>query len=133
MSYVVNLNQGWNAGARSKQVCFGDCLGTFSVPDTSAGVVCGLSGSDNTTDYREIAHALYFTKVNGAPKVFVYELGVQKAAGVAYVTADVFTVRRVAGVVTYWKNATLLYTSLTASSGAVFLDCSLYMAGDSIV
>jgi len=128
MAYVVDLNQGWNSGARSTHVETGDCVATFSVPDTAAGVVCGFSSTDHNAGYRDIEHGLMLQ----AGFVRVVERAVFKTALAAFVTADVFTIRRAGGVVQYLQNGTLLYTSATASTGTIFLDSSLYIAGDEI-
>lgn len=129
MAYVLDPNAGWNAGARSKKVCIGDCVATFRVPAGSGGVVCGFNMDDRTTDFREIRHALYMT----SGKIYVYESGVQKTTAQEYGIDDVLSLRRVGGTVTYWKGSDLLYTSDVPSNGPVFLDCSLYLAGDTIL
>lgn len=131
--YVTDPNLGWNAGARSRNVCFDDCQATFKVPVAITGVVVGLTTQDLGQDFREIPHALFFTQVLGAATTYVYELGVQKASCGTYVATDLFAIRRVGTVVTYVKNGTLLYTSATPLTGPVFMDTSLYAAGDEVI
>jgi hypothetical protein len=55
-----------------------------------------------------------------AGTVTIRELGVSKLAGTTYVQTDVFKIERVGTVVKYYKNGSLLYTSLTASSGTLY-------------
>jgi hypothetical protein len=113
-------------------VHIGDCQAAFSIGPV-AGVAIGFNNTDLTPDFREIKFALYFVKQPGVGSQFVVmESGVQKTGWASYQTTDVFTIRRVGGIVTYWKGGTLIYTSATPSNEAMFLDTSLYAAGDYI-
>jgi hypothetical protein len=123
-----DFNIGWNSGAVSKQVLSGDCDFTLSVAPSSVGIVAGLNSGNEGTSYREIDHGLYFSR-GGA---IVYEAGSAKTAAFAFTATDNFTVRRSGSVVTYLKNADVLYTSAKPSVGPVFADASLYMGGDTI-
>ena len=132
MPYTIDRNLGWNSGARSQKVSFGDCQLRFSSPSSNAGLCIGFNTEDRDANFREIRHALFFQTTTSGPRAFVYESGAEKYSAGAYESDDIFTIRRTDGVVRYFKNDTLLYTSLTASSGAVFVDSSLYAGGDSV-
>jgi hypothetical protein len=132
MPYTVDRNLGWNAGARSQRICFGDCQLRFSSPSSNTGLCIGFNTEDRDASFREIKFALFLQATTAGPRAFIYESGVQKYAAGAYESDDIFTIRRTDGVVRYFKNDTLLYTSLTASFGAIFADSSLYAGGDSI-
>lgn len=128
MSFVTDPNLGWNAGARSVVQCVGDCLATFSVTAPALGVVCGFNTLKTGPDFRGIQHALYFSRAG----VAVMESSTVKTAPTPFASSDVFTLRRVGGVVQYLRNAVLFYTSSTPSTGTVFLDASFYSSGDQI-
>lgn len=132
MSYKVNFNYGWNAGARSRKVCFGDCQVNFSVPTTNSGAVVGFNNADNGPTFTEILYAFFLQKTPGGPVVYIYESGVEKYIGGAYADADIFTIRRNGTIISYLQNGTLLYTSATPSTGALFVDTSLYAGGDRV-
>jgi len=88
----------------------------------------GMAGfnSDPTTDssYSSIDYAMYFT--NGG-NVRVYENGSYKGiVSSSIAVGDLMEVKRIAGVVTYYKNGALIYTSAVLSIGALHFDCSLY-------
>jgi hypothetical protein len=132
MPYVADLNLGWNAGARSLKVCFGDCQLRFSAPASNAGLCIGFNTSDRDAGFREIRYAFFLQNTTSGPKVFVYESGAQVHAGETYETTDIFTIRRNGTQVTYYQNDTLLYTSATPITGGLFVDSSLYAGGDSV-
>ncbi len=132
MPYTLSRNEGWNAGARSKKICAADCQLQFSVPESNTGLCIGLNTTDTTVSFREIKHGLFLTLTAGGPQAYVYESGVQKFSAGPYVTADRFTIRRNGTVVKYLKNNELFYTSDVPSVGPVFVDTSLYAAGDRV-
>lgn len=132
MPFTVSNNEGWNAGARSKKVCDGDFQLQFSLPSTNAGVCIGLNNSDRDVNYREIKHALMFQRNGAQGGVSVYESGTRKAVLGTYETTDRFTIRRNGTVITYLKNDVVIYTSAVPSVGAMFVDTSLYAAGDRV-
>ena len=121
-------NDGWNAGARSIAYLMADGLVEFEVGQ-SVGIVCGLNDVDNDAGYLEIDHA--FLLESG--KATVIEGGIKKGSSTTYAYGDTFSISRVNGVVYYYVAGSLLYTSLIPSTGAVFVDCSLYAANDSIL
>jgi len=133
-TYVLDPNEGWNAGAISIGLLDGDATYKFQVDGTPAGVVTGLSdpASDTGYSYQEIEWAFYIS--NGGYRVM--ENGVDKTPPVASApTTTVYKIRRVGLEVTYWVDDVLVYTSLnTPSSESSFLlvDASLYAAGDNI-
>lgn len=129
-STTVNFNLGWNASARSVEAITGSGGFEFKVSLTAMGAVAGLNSVDTTLDYSDIRHGLYFER--GAFKVVESGVDVADTDG-SYIGMDVFHVQRnFAGQVRYFKNAVLVYTSLVASTGTVFLDSSLYSGDDFI-
>lgn len=126
--YETYSNPQFDAGARTVEELTSDGSFTFSVGQAT-GIVCGLNAVDLDADYLEIEHAFYIE--NG--KVRVVENGVFKTAFSNYTTGAVFKIERIGGVVKYYVDSILKYTSLSASIGTVFLDCSLFAANDTII
>lgn len=121
-------NNGWNAGARTVANLVADGLAQFEVSQ-AGGIICGLNDVDTGADYRELDHALWIEW----SRVKVVEGGIEKTGWTSFTLGATFGIERVAGVVRYYADSTLLYTSTIASTGTVFLDCSLYLAGDTIL
>lgn len=124
---------GWNAGARSIVMELGDCTTTFKPSPDCVGVVVGLSTSDNGPMITDIQHGFYFRRDSVGQVFTVIERGTSKTVPATYSIDDQFHVNRLSGVVTYWKNDTVVYTSDTPSIGPVFLDASLYSTGDRVL
>lgn len=130
---TYNPNLGWNSGARSRLAISGDLVASFAIPNV-VGVVVGLNESDLTPDYRELDHAIMFMKKDLAGLQFiVVENGISKTSWTSFAANDKFSIMRVGGVVSYWHGSTKIYTSVTPSNGGVFMDTSLYSAGDKVV
>ena len=121
-------NNGWNAGARTVANLVADGIAEFEVGQ-AAGIICGLNDVDTDAGYRELDHALYIER----NRVRVVEGGIKKTEWAHFTLGATFGIERVGGTVHYWVDGTLLYTSLIESIGVVFLDCSLYLAGDMIM
>ena len=127
----VYTEPSWNAGARTLASLgtYENGAFTFSVGQAT-GIVCGLNSQDNDADYLEIKHGFYIE--NGQAKVV--EAGAFKTSFSSYTTnTSVFKVERIDGVVRYFIDDVLKYTSLVESTGEVFLDCSLFSANDTII
>jgi hypothetical protein len=125
---AATLSIGWTGGARSLGVLTTDGHAVFELSAVVGGIVVGFNDVDDSTSFLEINHGLYFS----GGTVRVIEGGAIKASVGSYVNGDTFKIDRASGTVTYYKGATLLYTSLVASTGTVFLDVSMYAAGDAI-
>ena len=129
-STTVSFNLGWNAGARSLSSIHAGQPGgyEFKIGLTVVGAVVGLNPLDTSRDYSDIAHGIYFER--GTFKVMQLGVEVPGTDG-TYLASDVFSVQRDAfGNVSYTQNGSVVYTSLTASTGEVFLDTSLFSAND---
>lgn len=117
----------WNAGARTIATLPEDGAFSFSVGQ-SIGIVCGLNTNDQSVSYREIGHGFLIEDT----RYRVIEAGIVKTGWAGYAKSATFKIERRWGVVTYWLNDTLIYTSAAPSSGTVFLDASFYAYGDTI-
>jgi hypothetical protein len=115
---------GWNAGATSIQTLSGDGYVEFSTGELSTGKACGLSNSSGSQNYPEID---YVIMLGAANNVRIYENGVQITGSFGtYAPGDRYRVAIESGVVKYYKNGTLLYTSTVAPTYPLLVDTSLY-------
>ena len=132
---VNNISGGWGAGS-----VHSNDLGIAPNEDFTLSlevelfsqryIMIGLnaSGNNSTIDYSDIDYALYFN----ANSVEIYENGASKGTQ-SSVTADsdVFSIERVGTTITYSKNGTVFYTSLTASSATdYYIDSSMHDRGN---
>lgn len=132
MTTIINRHQGWNAGARSIKRVEGDAELTVEPFDNVTGASVGFSAGTDVTSLIEQTHAFLFTLTPLGGSAAIYERSVLKQTLGAYVEGDLFKIRRVEGEVTYWKNGTLVYTSLTQSTGPAYLAAALYLGGDRV-
>ncbi|WP_199227740.1 hypothetical protein, partial [Acidovorax sp. HMWF018] len=124
---VQEFGLGWNAGARSIAELTGNGAATFKVP-SAVGAVVGFNDVDEDVGYLNIEHGIYFRR-----KTFqVMESGVVKTSDSTFAADDTFKIERVGDRVQYFKNGGLFHTSDVPSTGAVFLDASMYSGGDVI-
>jgi hypothetical protein len=132
---VNNISGGWGAGS-----VHSNDLGIAPNEDFTLSlevelfsqryIMIGLnaSGNNSTNSYGDIDYALFFN----ANSVLIYENGSGKGTQ-SSVTADsdVFSIERVGTTITYSKNGTVFYTSLTASSAAdYYIDSSMHDNGN---
>lgn len=124
---------GWNAGANSIDLLDGDVHTVFDIPTPCAGIVLGFKQSRAFQTRPElIQHGFWFTPIGGRLFGYVTEMGARKTPAVARNHTDTFEIRRRGGVVSYFVNDVLLYTSLARSTGPVLVNACLYATGDAI-
>jgi hypothetical protein len=128
----INRFPGWNAGARSIKFVDGDCEATVTPSASLTDSFFGLSPATDVRSLTEQTHSFRFSHDASGSNAFAYERGVQMQSLGAYNSGDLFAIRRIEGVVTFYKNGALVYTSLTPSTGRRYLACALYMGGDQI-
>jgi len=120
----------WNAGAASVQTLAGDGYAEFTTGESTTQKMVGLSSGDAGQHYSDIDFALYL-KGNGT--FDIDEAGVQVVANAGtYAAGDLFRVQVLAGVVTYWKNGALVYTSTGAPVFPLLVDTSLRTPGATV-
>lgn len=126
----ADSNLGWNSGARSSSVLFGDCWATFKVRRSAVGVICGLNIDDGSNEYRGNLVDFGFYCFRG--QALIMENGVIKGAAGAYTDDSVFRIERSGTTVTYRVDGVLKYTHNSASTAAVWMEASLFSAGDEV-
>lgn len=132
-STTVDRRLGWNAEARSVASHAGDCFTQFTIPANVVGVICGFGEDTPEADPRDILHGFYIYQEAGKQLWRVVESADPKTAPVVRVPAtDLFRIEKRAGVVRYFFNNRVLYTSLVRSDNEVVVVASLYAAGDGV-
>jgi uncharacterized delta-60 repeat protein len=122
-----------DAGAISTQhIASGDGYMEFTASEMTTNRAVGLSqgNTDNTRTDIDFTMMMWKT-ISGVNYVEVYENSVWKA-GQTYQTGDVLRIAVVSGVVQYFKNGTLWYTSAKAPAYPLLVDTSLWDAGSTI-
>ncbi len=127
------LHLGWNAGANSIE----ERSGNFVIRDTMGLVVGAAWGitetRDEVADPDRLTHSFLFGQTTaGVPRFAIVESGRMVVPYRAYSLGDQFTIRRVAGAVTYLHGDQVIYRSATPSTGTVMVGSSLYASGDTI-
>lgn len=123
---------GWgNAGAFSSQsIPSGNGYVEFSTSENDHGKINGLSNVDADQNYTSVDFGLNTTFTGF---VAIYEKGVLVANNVStYVAGDIFRVAVESGVVKYYQNGTLLYTSLAAPVYPLHFDSALNLSGGTV-
>jgi hypothetical protein len=121
--------QGWNAGASSVETLVGDGAMEFQSDENNRAKMAGLSSDDASASYTDIDFAVFLTS---SGSVQIYEGGVSRGTFGSYVGGDLFRVQVDDGVVTYYKNGSLLYTSAGTPAGTLLVDTSLNHVGATI-
>jgi hypothetical protein len=111
-----------DGGAVSAQVISsGNGHVEFKAADTFGQRLIGLSSGNAGTSEADIDFALKFWPGGG---VDVRENGAYVGAESSYTTSDVFRIGVAAGVVTYYKNGTVLYRSTRVPGSSLLVDTS---------
>jgi len=125
LSKTRTLNA-WNAGAVSAETLGRDGFVEFTTGEATTAKMAGLSHGNDGAGYADIDFAIRLSETG---HVAIYEGGVNRGGVGTYVAGDLFRVQVQAGVVTYWKNGGLLYTSTGAAIFPLLVDSSLKTFG----
>lgn len=122
---------GWgNAGAVSvQQLASGDGYVEITASETIAGRMFGLSCGNTDANYTDIDFAMF---MQSGGNLSVYEAGVSLGLVGAYITGNTIRVAVEGGVVKYYKNGALFYTSLAAPTYPLLVDTALLTQGATI-
>lgn len=130
---IVDPQPGWNASARSVLSISGDAYTQFTVPAGVVGVVCGLSNAHRNSSPGTVTHGFFVYQEGGKQYWRVIESGVYQTAAVLRAPAtDVFRVERRSGVVRYFFNGRVYYTSATPLQGDAIVVACMYSAEDGV-
>src|SRR5262249_35064467 len=122
----------WDAGAAAdKQIQSGDGYAQMTVADTSSYAMLGLAHTHTSTGYAELNYAIYtYASVN---ELAIYENGTYKGGFSGYSAGDLLKVSVEGGVVKYYKNSTLLYSSSAAPSYPLLAVADVYTPGAQVL
>ncbi|MFM9052175.1 MAG: hypothetical protein ACKOKF_07655, partial [Bacteroidota bacterium] len=112
----------WDGGAASLNRVYNNGYLEFTASETNKARMIGLSVSYTTSSYTGIQYAIYLQS-NGALGVF--ESGTNRGNFGTYATGDLLRVHVQSGVVKYYKNGTLFYTSTVTPSVPLLVAASL--------
>jgi hypothetical protein len=94
----------------------------FTAGDAATHRMLGLSNGSLTNSYEEIDLAIYLA----GSAFYVWENNVNRGKFGSYAVGDRFRIAVVGGVVKYYRNGTLFYTSTQAPSYPLLVDAALY-------
>lgn len=120
---------GWNAGASSVESISGDGAVEFSTSESTTNKMVGLSNGDSNASYAEIDFALY---LRANRDIRVFENGADRGVVGTYNAGDLFRVEVTGTTVTYYKNGSLLYTSMDTPTFPLLADTSLHTTGATV-
>lgn len=119
-------------GASSKENIFsGDGYVEFTTNETNTTKFVGLSNGDTNQDYKEINFAL---GLNASGQIYIAENTVLVyGPSRSYKPGDIFRVAVESGIVRYYQNGNLIYTSTQTPKYPLLFDTSLHHIGTTIV
>jgi hypothetical protein len=91
--------------------------------------VVGLGSGNTNQTLADVDHGI---QASGVGRLLVYEKGLLRGQFGAYATGDRLRVAVVSGVVRYYRNGELFYTSTVAPSYPLTVDSALYSQGATI-
>jgi hypothetical protein len=113
----------WDAGALStRAIASGDGYVEMTPDNTGTFRMFGLGSGNADPNYTNINYALY---AGGDGALHVYESGTYRGQVGTYAVGDKLRVAVESGVVKYYKNGALLYTSTVAPAYPLRLDTSI--------
>ncbi len=116
-----------NAGAVSnKALASGNGYVEFTVAETTTHRILGLSNGNTNSSWDDIDFGLY---LYASGPLRVYEKGILKGIFSTYATGDRLRVSVESGVVKYYRNGVVFYTSAAAPAYPLLVDSSLYTQG----
>ena len=117
---------GWNAGASSVETLSGDGWAEFTVGQTTDLFMFGLSNGDSGVGYADIDFSWY---AQAAGLARVQEGGSFPTTSWAYTASSVFRVAVESGVVKYYIDGVLKYTSASSPTYPLLVDTALFTSG----
>ncbi|HEY1373656.1 MAG TPA: Ig-like domain-containing protein [Candidatus Binatia bacterium] len=121
-----------DSGATSvQQIQSGNGYLQFTASETTTNRAIGLSNGDSNTTRADIDFGVMLWNVSGGI-VEIFEDDVYKASAGSFHSGDVFRVAVESGVVKYYKNGALIYTSAQRPRYPLQADTSLWSVGSTI-
>ncbi|MCU1264588.1 MAG: repeat-associated core domain [Acidobacteria bacterium] len=114
---------GYSGAISSQAIVSGDGYAEFTADSLDYGMY-GLSHDNPDRNFTGIDYAIYTERAEG--RVYVYENGTNLGQKGTWTSGDRFRVAVEGGVVKYYKNTTMLYSSSVSPTYPLFVDTSLY-------
>lgn len=125
----------WNAGANSIAEVEGDARLAFSGVGAVVGAVLGITDTrDAPEDVNRITHGFFFgVDSRGLPSYQLFEAGQILTEREGYTPATAFRLERAGGVVRYYVDDELIYTSTAPNeANTIYAACAVYASGDTL-
>ncbi|MGE0452528.1 MAG: chitobiase/beta-hexosaminidase C-terminal domain-containing protein [Vicinamibacteria bacterium] len=119
--------QGWDAGAVSTRA-LGSGDGYVDVVAGTGTSMVGLGNGDAGVAYADIEYAYYLS----SGTLRIYESGVLRGTFGSYTSATQLRIAVEGGLVKYWKDGAVIYTSPTPPSYPLLVDTSLLTPGSDL-
>ena len=110
----------------SHALAAGDGSVAFTVSETNTSRMLGLSRPDTDRGWRTLDFSFYLLSDQ---RLAIYERGVYRGYFGTYFPGDVLRVGIDSGVVRYWRNGSLLYSSTAAPFFPLVVEAWLYTTG----
>jgi hypothetical protein len=120
-------SEGWTGGASSDLGLATDGYAEFTVPPSAGVAMMGLSFGDASVDYSDINYAFYTYPPTG--QLMAFESGVFQGQFGAYAAGDKLRIAVEAGLVNYYWNGALVFTSAKTPTFPLRVDTALYSIG----
>ena len=124
----VQSNGNWDGGAASLNAVYNDGYFQFTASEVTSLKMIGLSSVNLNSNYTTIQYAIYL--VNNI--VQIRESAAARGSFGTYVTNDIFKIGVQAGVVKYYKNGVVFYTSAIAPTLPLIVDVSISSIGGTV-
>ena len=119
----INMRDWNDAGAVSSQtIAAGDGYMEFTPGDTGTYRMCGLGHTDSSAYFADIEYAFF---MGGSGDLYIYESGTDRGYNGVYAASDRLKVAVEGGVVKYYRNGALVYTSTVTPQYPLQVDTSL--------
>ncbi len=125
----ISSNNNWNGNAASHNTVKENGYFEFTATQTNRRRMVGLSTVDANSNYTSINYAL---DLNTNGTIRIYENGNNRGSFGTYSTGSVFRIAVVAGIVTYYHNGTLIYTSNVTPTLPLLADVCIRDVGGTV-
>lgn len=118
----------WDATANGTRQLFGDGYLdlTFAYTVINPSLFAGLTATADAGSLDPTNLDFSFVADGSPVEMKIYESGAFKVTGITYSADSVYRIKVQGTTVTYWRDAELLYTSLTAASLPMLADAKIY-------
>jgi hypothetical protein len=129
LSRLSTAGGAWNGGAASWNTVANNGYFQFTGIETNTYRMAGLSNTNPDANYTTIQYAWY---LRNDGTLEIYESGTSRGGFGAYTANSIFKIAVEAGVVKYYHNGVLRYTSLIAPTLPLLVDVSIYSPSGTI-